>query len=115
MSRIPLGSNVKNGPGRAIPKSYFAKWEYTSQFEGAERIARKWEITRDDAELVEHRPGVGVGVVVAEVPAVDVVDVAVAVVVDAVARDLSRIRPQVGGDVGMEAIDAGVDAETAAV
>ena len=50
MSRIPLGSNVKNGPGRAIPKSYFAKWEYTSQFEGAERIAEKWGITRQDVD-----------------------------------------------------------------
>src|ERR687894_55660 len=26
MSRIPLGSNVKNGPGRAIPKTYFAQY-----------------------------------------------------------------------------------------
>jgi acetyl-CoA C-acetyltransferase len=50
MSRIPLGSNVKNGPGRAIPKSYFARWEYTSQFEGAERIAEKWGITRQDTD-----------------------------------------------------------------
>jgi acetyl-CoA C-acetyltransferase len=50
MSRIPLGSNVKNGPGRAIPKSYFAKWEYTSQFEGAERIAEKWGISRQDVD-----------------------------------------------------------------
>src|SRR5688572_15933376 len=38
MSRIPLGSNTSNGPGRAIPRSYFGKYEMTSQFEGAERI-----------------------------------------------------------------------------
>ena len=50
MSRIPLGSNVKNGPGRAIPKTYFAQYEYTSQFEGAERIAEKWGITRQDTD-----------------------------------------------------------------
>ena len=50
MSRIPLGSNVKNGPGRAIPKSYFPQYEYTSQFEGAERIADKWSITRQDTD-----------------------------------------------------------------
>jgi len=50
MSRIPLGSNVKNGPGRAIPKSYFPKYEYTSQFEGAERIAEKWAISRQDTD-----------------------------------------------------------------
>ena len=50
MSRIPLGSNVKNGPGRAFPKSYFPRYEPTSQFEGAERIADKWAITRDDCD-----------------------------------------------------------------
>ena len=50
MSRIPIGSNSKAGPGRPISKSYFARYEYTSQFEGAERIADKWGITRDDAD-----------------------------------------------------------------
>jgi acetyl-CoA C-acetyltransferase len=50
MSRIPLGSNSKAGPGRPIAKSYFARYEYTSQFEGAERIAEKWGISRDDAD-----------------------------------------------------------------
>ena len=43
MSRVPMGSNVKNGPGRAIPKSYFGNYEFTTQFEGAERIAEKWK------------------------------------------------------------------------
>jgi acetyl-CoA C-acetyltransferase len=50
MSRIPLGANTKNGPGRAIPKSYFGQYEFTSQFEGAERIAEKWGITREDTD-----------------------------------------------------------------
>jgi acetyl-CoA C-acetyltransferase len=50
MTRVPIGSNTKNGPGRAIPKSYFGHYEFTSQFEGAERIAEKWGITRDDAD-----------------------------------------------------------------
>ena len=50
MSRIPLGSNVKSGPGRAFPKSYFPQYEPTSQFEGAERIAEKWSITRDECD-----------------------------------------------------------------
>ncbi len=50
MSRIPLGSSTRNGPGRAIPKSYFAQYEMTSQFEGAERIADKWGITRADTD-----------------------------------------------------------------
>jgi acetyl-CoA C-acetyltransferase len=52
MSRIPIGSNSskKLGLGIPIPKSYFAQYEMTSQFEGAERIAEKWGITRDDTD-----------------------------------------------------------------
>ena len=50
MSRIPLGSSVKAGPGRAIPKSYYGHYEMTSQFEGAERIAKKWGISRADSD-----------------------------------------------------------------
>ncbi len=52
MSRIPIGSNSskKLGLGVAIPKSYFSEYEFTSQFEGAERIADKWGITRDDTD-----------------------------------------------------------------
>src|SRR5688572_12567578 len=50
MSRVPLGSSGRNGPGRAIPASYFDKYEMTSQFEGAERIAEKWAITRQDTD-----------------------------------------------------------------
>jgi acetyl-CoA C-acetyltransferase len=61
MSRIPLGSNTKNGPGRAIPKSYFGRYEFTSQFEGAERIADKWGISRQDTDefglLSQQRAG----------------------------------------------------------
>jgi acetyl-CoA C-acetyltransferase len=50
MSRIPLGANVKAGPGRAIPKTYFGRYEYTTQFEAAERIADKWGISRKDCD-----------------------------------------------------------------
>lgn len=50
MSRIGLGANVKSGPGRPIPSSYANHFEYTSQFEGAERIARKWGIGRADTD-----------------------------------------------------------------
>jgi acetyl-CoA C-acetyltransferase len=50
MSRVPIGSNAKGDYGRPIPKSYFGRYEFTSQFEGAERIADKWAITRDDAD-----------------------------------------------------------------
>ena len=50
MSRVPMGSSLGEGIGKAIPKSYFEKYEWTSQFEGAERIAKKWGITRDDTD-----------------------------------------------------------------
>jgi acetyl-CoA C-acetyltransferase len=52
MSRIPIGSNSakKLGLGVPIPRSYFAQYEMTSQFEGAERIADKWGITREDTD-----------------------------------------------------------------
>ena len=52
MSRIPIGSNSKKdlGLGRAVPNTYFDRYEFTSQFEGAERIADKWGITRDDTD-----------------------------------------------------------------
>src|SRR5262249_15114969 len=51
----------------------------------------------------------GVAVVVDEVVAVNVIDVAVAVVVDAVAGDLAGVGPDVGRQVGMVIVHAGVD------
>jgi acetyl-CoA C-acetyltransferase len=52
MSRVPIGSNSskKLGLGVPIPRSYFGRYEFTSQFEGAERIAEKWDISREDAD-----------------------------------------------------------------
>ena len=52
MSRVPIGSNSskKLGLGVPIPKTYFAHYEFTSQFEGAERIADKWGVTRADTD-----------------------------------------------------------------
>ncbi len=55
--------------------------------------------------VVVHR----VVVVVAEVPAADVVDEAVAVVVDAVAGDLAGVDPDVVGQVRVGVVDPGVD------
>ncbi|HXH59458.1 steroid 3-ketoacyl-CoA thiolase [Iamia sp.] len=57
MSRIPIGSNSskKLGLGVPIPKAYFGQYEFTSQFEGAERIAEKWGISRDDADAFGFR------------------------------------------------------------
>lgn len=50
MSRVPLGSNVAKGPGRWPPASYRDHYEPTTQFIGAERIATRWGVTRDDAD-----------------------------------------------------------------
>jgi acetyl-CoA C-acetyltransferase len=52
MSRVPIGSNSskKLGLGVPIPKAYFGQYEFTSQFEGAERIADKWGISRADTD-----------------------------------------------------------------
>jgi hypothetical protein len=49
---------------------------------------------------------IGIGIEVAEVKAVDVVDVAVAVVVDAVASDFARIDPDIVTDVRVIDVDA---------
>ncbi len=52
MSRIPIGSNSSKrlGLGIPIPKPYFEQYEMTSQFEGAERIADRWGISRADTD-----------------------------------------------------------------
>ncbi len=52
MSRVPIGSNSNKalGLGVPIPKTYFEQYEMTSQFEGAERIADIWNVTRDDTD-----------------------------------------------------------------
>jgi acetyl-CoA C-acetyltransferase len=50
MSRVPLGAAVRGDFGRPTPKTYFGHYEVTSQFEGAERIADKWGITREDCD-----------------------------------------------------------------
>jgi acetyl-CoA C-acetyltransferase len=50
MSRVPLGSAGRGDFGRPTPRSYRNHYELTSQFEGAERIADKWGITRADTD-----------------------------------------------------------------
>ena len=53
MSRVPMGSSLAGGKlGNAIPKSYFAEYEYTTQFEAAERIAEKWGISREELDAL---------------------------------------------------------------
>jgi acetyl-CoA C-acetyltransferase len=50
MTRVPMASNTKSGPGKPVNRNYFSHYEFTSQFEGAERIAKQWGITRDDTD-----------------------------------------------------------------
>ena len=50
MSRVPLGAATRGEFGRPIPKLYGQHYELTSQFEGAERIADKWGVTRADCD-----------------------------------------------------------------
>src|SRR3954462_8473615 len=52
MSRVPMGSSLSEGVGKAVPKSYFSRYEWTTQFEGAERIADKWGITREETDTL---------------------------------------------------------------
>jgi acetyl-CoA C-acetyltransferase len=49
MSRIPLGANFQHF-GRPVPKSYFARYAFHSQFQGAELIAKEYGITRADTD-----------------------------------------------------------------
>jgi acetyl-CoA C-acetyltransferase len=54
MSRVGLGANVMNGPGFFIPPGF--SWdEPLSQFIAVERIAKKWGITRDEADAFALR------------------------------------------------------------
>ncbi len=50
MSKIPLGATISKDLDRPLAKSYFEHYEATSQFEGAERIADKWGVTRADCD-----------------------------------------------------------------
>ncbi|HEY8217608.1 MAG TPA: steroid 3-ketoacyl-CoA thiolase [Acidimicrobiia bacterium] len=52
MSRVPMGSSIPRDPdvGKPVNKAYWAHHELTSQFEGAERIADRWGITRAECD-----------------------------------------------------------------
>jgi acetyl-CoA C-acetyltransferase len=54
MSLLPIGSDAiagaQAGFGKPITRKYREQFEFTSQFEGAERIATKYGITRDDTD-----------------------------------------------------------------
>jgi acetyl-CoA C-acetyltransferase len=54
MSMLPIGSDAvagaQAGMGKPITRKYREHFEFTSQFEGAERIATKYGVTRDDTD-----------------------------------------------------------------
>jgi acetyl-CoA C-acetyltransferase len=51
MSRIPLGANFGDKKlGRPVPDSYFERYAFKSQFQGAEMIAKEYGITREDTD-----------------------------------------------------------------
>jgi len=53
MTRLPIGSDAVGSTakmGKPISKSYFEHHEFTSQFEGAERLAEKYQVTRSDTD-----------------------------------------------------------------
>jgi acetyl-CoA C-acetyltransferase len=53
MSRLPIGADsvgLKPELGKPVSRSYFEQYEFTSQFEGAERMAEKYQVTRQDTD-----------------------------------------------------------------
>jgi len=48
MTRVPLGTNMKGGS--PISPGYVEHYEATSQFDGAERIAKEYGISREDTD-----------------------------------------------------------------
>ena len=56
MSMVPIGSNAsdgtKAGHGKPVSRAYWEHHEFTSQFEGAERIATKYGISRADTDAL---------------------------------------------------------------
>jgi len=51
MSRVPMGATTRDQAfGKPINKNYWAQHEFTSEFEGSERIAEQWGITRADCD-----------------------------------------------------------------
>jgi acetyl-CoA C-acetyltransferase len=57
MSMVPMGSSIPSDPAVGAPRTgaYVEHYEPTTQLEGADRIARKWGITRDELDAFGHR------------------------------------------------------------
>ena len=52
MSKVGFGATIPKEPNSGAPvnRKYFERFELTSQFEGSERIADHWEITRSECD-----------------------------------------------------------------
>jgi acetyl-CoA C-acetyltransferase len=52
MSKVYMGATVPKDPevGKPVNKNYWQHYELTSQFEGAERIAKQWGISREETD-----------------------------------------------------------------
>jgi len=52
MSQVGFGATTPKEPnsGRPINRNYFDHFEFTSQFEGSERMADHWGVTREDCD-----------------------------------------------------------------
>ncbi len=50
MTRVPMGSSSVPGLGDARNARFASHWEITTQFEGADRIAARWDLSRDDLD-----------------------------------------------------------------
>ena len=52
MSRVPIGSNYKKevGFGRPITPEYLERYRFLNQYQAAEAIAGKWQVTRERAD-----------------------------------------------------------------
>jgi acetyl-CoA C-acetyltransferase len=50
MSGVPMGATISSGVGKPVNRGYWEKYELTSQFEGAERIAKQWDISRESLD-----------------------------------------------------------------
>jgi acetyl-CoA C-acetyltransferase len=64
MSRVGLGANAFNGPGRSKPEEF--PWDMPDQFGAAERIAQKYGINRDDVDWLGFESQRKAAVAVAE-------------------------------------------------
>ena len=57
MTRVPMGSTVPKEPsvGKPVNRRYRERYNYTTQFEGAELMARRWNLSRQDCDAFGKR------------------------------------------------------------